>query len=103
MATTSTKSLSDLLRNTHFKVTNINGFSSREINLSTTPSSTSMFVDDVYIPIVNDTGYNVDMTTNNGAQINKLQMYRESMDRDVNPLLKHAIHTTMEETNDIGR
>ena len=103
MATTPTQSLSEVLRNIHFGVTNINGFHSRESNLSTTPSSTSMFVDDVYIPVANDTGYNVDRTTNNRVQINKLQMYRESMDRDVNPLLKHAIHTTMEETNDIGR
>ena len=108
MTTTPTKSLSDVLRNTHLGVTNINGFPSRGSNLSTTPSSTSMFLDDVYMPIVNDTCYNVDTKTNNGAEINKLQIYREWMDReDVNLLVRDAIQTTykatMVETNDTGR
>ena len=60
------------MRNTNFGGTNINEIPSKRSSLSTTPYSHSNFIDDVYIPVVNDPCYNVEPTLDIVFEMNKL-------------------------------
>ena len=57
MCTICTKSVNDVMRNTNFGGTNINEIPLKGSGFSTTLSSYSNFIDDVYIPLVTDPFY----------------------------------------------
>ena len=61
MCTIPTKSVNDVMRNKNFGGTNINEVRSKGSSLSTTPSSHSNLIDDVYRPVITDPCYNVDL------------------------------------------
>ena len=94
-----TKSVNDVMRNKKFGGTNINEICSKGSSLSTTPSSHSNYIDDVYIPIVTDPFYNVEPTLDTGFEMDMLQLYKECLTRDnVNPFIRDAIQAAYNTT-----
>ena len=77
MCTICTKSLNNVMRNKNFGGTHINEIPSKGSSLSTTPSSHSNLIDDVYIPVISDLVYNVEPTLDTGFEMDMLQLYKE--------------------------
>ena len=78
--------------NFFFGGTNINEIPSKGSSLSTTPSSHSNLIDDVYIP-------NVETTLDTRFEMDRLQLYKDWFTRDnVNPFIRDAIQAAYNTT-----
>ena len=87
------------MKNTNFGGTNINEIPSKGSSLSTTPSSHSNFLHDVCIPVVIDPCYNVDPTLDTRFEMDRLQLYKEWLNRDnVNPFIRDGIQAAFNTT-----
>ena len=99
MCTIRTKSVNDVMRNKIFGGTHINEIPTKRSSLSTTPSSHSNLIDDVYIPVVTDPFYNVEPALDTGFEMDMLQLYKEWLTRDnVNPFKRDSIQAAYNTT-----
>ena len=56
-------------------------------------------IDDVYRPVITDPCYNVDPTLDTGFEMDRLQLYKEWLNRDnVNPFIRDGIQVAYNTT-----